>query len=172
MDHSKKETGGMVDVNANQFIRMIEDDLDFLDMGELSVNELTEEQLNSLEQHVTSKHASNSEMRHFYDQALLVLRKQREIEELGSLQSKPKETDSLIPPPMHANLLLSFCLSRTEREHILGDLEEEYRKYILPRFGFQKARMWYWWQVITSITPVIILRIGALVKLVWAIKGG
>lgn len=65
-----------------------------------------------------------------------------------------KEPQNFQEPPARANYLL-FLAPRKYREHLIGDLEEEYRTVVLPRFGMKKARFWYWWQVIQSLLPIL-----------------
>lgn len=65
-----------------------------------------------------------------------------------------KEPRNFQEPPARANYLL-FLAPRKYREHLIGDLEEEYRTVVLPRFGIKKARFWYWWQVIQSLLPIL-----------------
>ncbi len=67
-------------------------------------------------------------------------------------------------PPKSAEFLLYLLLSHEDREALPGDLEEEYRTAILPKFGARRAVLWYWCQVVRSIWPVIS---GTVSKLVW-----
>ena len=71
-------------------------------------------------------------------------------------------------PPKSAEFLLYLLLSHEDREALPGDLEEEYRTAILPKFGARRAVLWYWCQVIRSIWPVIS---GMVSKLVWWLIG-
>lgn len=57
--------------------------------------------------------------------------------------------------PSLAERLLYWVLSKEQREAIPGDLEEEFRTIILPKFGRRYARMWYWKQVLTSAWPLV-----------------
>jgi hypothetical protein len=83
----------------------------------------------------------------------------------GRLHSPNTET-----PPKKAEYLLYYLLTKRDRESIPGDLEEEYRTVIVPKFGPQYARIWYWKQVICSVWPIIgcrlrrIVSIGAIAK--------
>lgn len=54
-------------------------------------------------------------------------------------------------PSRLAEKLLYLFLPKEQREHVPGDLEEEFTTIILPKFGPRFARFWYWWQVIRSI---------------------
>src|SRR5438128_783925 len=58
-------------------------------------------------------------------------------------------------PPESATFLLYLFLSKKNRKAIPGDLAEEYRQIVLPKFGPRKANLWYWGQVVRSIGPVV-----------------
>jgi hypothetical protein len=63
--------------------------------------------------------------------------------------------DSRSPrPPSSAKFLLLLLIPRHNREHLVGDLEEEFATVVLPEYGERRARFWYWWKVITSIAPL------------------
>ena len=47
--------------------------------------------------------------------------------------------------------LLYWFLPKDKREHLPGDLEEEFATVILPTFGLRYAKFWFWWQVVRSI---------------------
>ena len=75
-----------------------------------------------------------------------------------TFQTLPWKAKNLIMssyrPPKFANRLLSFFLKGSEGIEKLGDLEEGF--WIkAEEDGIGKARLWYWWQVITTI-PVSI----------------
>ncbi len=57
--------------------------------------------------------------------------------------------------PKSAEKLLYFILPKSAREHLPGDLEEEYRTKILPKFGPRYAKIWYWKQAVGSIGPIL-----------------
>lgn len=57
--------------------------------------------------------------------------------------------------PKTAEKLLYIILPKSAREHLPGDLEEEYRTTILPKFGLRYAKIWYWKQVVGSIGPIL-----------------
>ncbi len=48
-------------------------------------------------------------------------------------------------PPKRAEMLLYFGLPKRDRECMIGDLEEEFRRVILPKYGAGVAARWYWW---------------------------
>ena len=66
------------------------------------------------------------------------------------LGDAPRSAD----PPCVATFLLLLA-PKKHREHLLGDLEEEYRTVILARFGLRRARVWFWWQVCISLAPLV-----------------
>ena len=53
--------------------------------------------------------------------------------------------------PKLARLLVSLFFRRGVREHLLGDLEEEFQNDLLPEKGLRAARRWYWKQAIHSV---------------------
>jgi hypothetical protein len=57
-------------------------------------------------------------------------------------------------PPTSAKFLL-LLIPRRNREHLIGDLEEEYAAVVLPEYGFRKARLWYWFQVLATLGPIL-----------------
>lgn len=54
-----------------------------------------------------------------------------------------------VGPPTLAKYIL-LLVPKKNREHLIGDLEEEFWT-ILAQYGVRKARFWYWWQTIFSI---------------------
>lgn len=70
-------------------------------------------------------------------------------------------------PPNRAEMLLHFGLPKRDRECMIGDLEEEYRSVILPKYGAGVAARWYWWQAVRSVAAAF----GARVR-VWLSFGG
>jgi hypothetical protein len=57
-------------------------------------------------------------------------------------------------PPRVAAWLLEHVLAVSERDAIVGDLSEEFSRYILPTRGTWRARWWYRWQVARSLAPL------------------
>jgi len=70
-------------------------------------------------------------------------------------------------PPNRAEMLLHFGLPKRDRECMIGDLEEEYRTVILPKYGPRVAARWYWWQAVRSVVAAS----GGRVR-VWLSFGG
>jgi putative ABC transport system permease protein len=58
-------------------------------------------------------------------------------------------------PPALARWLLRRTLDGAPRSAIVGDLDEEFTRYVLPQFGARAARRWYWRQAIMSIVACI-----------------
>jgi hypothetical protein len=57
-------------------------------------------------------------------------------------------------PPAGAQYLL-LLLPKKNREALLGDLEEEYRTVVFPRYGPLWAKVYYWVQVLWSFLPIL-----------------
>ena len=57
--------------------------------------------------------------------------------------------------PRLARWLLRRSLPIDNRREIVGDLEEEYRKHVLPERGSIIARWWYWRQAMTSLPRLV-----------------
>jgi hypothetical protein len=64
-------------------------------------------------------------------------------------------------PPRSAYFLL-LLIPKRNREHLIGDLEEEYRTIVLPKYGERAAWFWYWWQVGISFSPLLWARLKQL----------
>ena len=62
-------------------------------------------------------------------------------------------------PPRLARLLLRLLLPSTERHVVLGDLDEEYRRDVVPARGAAQATWWYWRQVLASSPHALALRV-------------
>ncbi len=61
-------------------------------------------------------------------------------------------TQEPIPaPPALARWLLRRALDGPARSAIVGDLDEEFVRFVLPRLGLRGARRWYWRQALASI---------------------
>jgi DNA-binding CsgD family transcriptional regulator len=82
------------------------------------------------------------------------------------------ENEEARRPPEFARFLL-LLVPKKYRENLLGDLDEEFTTIVLPDYGARKARLWYWWQMIASIAPIVwaqVKRIAGLVLLWKAVK--
>ncbi len=58
-------------------------------------------------------------------------------------------------PPRLAEAILRRLLPPDEQGAVLGDLREEYGRWILPARGRVSADAWYWRQVLSSIAPTL-----------------
>jgi len=75
------------------------------------------------------------------------------------------ETESDTPPKMATLLIL--LIPKKNREHVLGDLDEEYRTILVPRYGRRTAKAWYWWHVAISIGPLLSAQIKRAAAIAW-----
>ena len=64
-------------------------------------------------------------------------------------------TEPTIAPPRLARWLLRRTLDGPARSAILGDLDEEFARFIVPRLGPRAASRWYWRQAIASIASCL-----------------
>lgn len=87
------------------------------------------------------------------------------LDKLESVIHSGKLPDS---PPAGAKFIL-LLIPKRNREHLIGDLEEEYRTILVPEYGVRKARTWYWWQVAISIGPLLWAHVkrGAAIAWLW-----
>ena len=72
-------------------------------------------------------------------------------------------------PPHGVHLLLRL-IPRKNREHLLGDLEEEYTTIVLPEYQKNRARLWYWWQAATSVASLLRARTMIAEAFAWLWK--
>jgi|GEM_PF-3718872 len=72
---------------------------------------------------------------------------------------------------MPARLEYYLCLftPKKVREHILGDLVEEYTSTILPKFGPERAQRWYQWQVFTTVCSYLKSRLLKVITFGWLV---
>jgi hypothetical protein len=57
-------------------------------------------------------------------------------------------------PGPGARALLRLLLPAGRREECVGDLLEEAETVVLPQRGRSAARRWFWWQALTSASPM------------------
>lgn len=57
-------------------------------------------------------------------------------------------------PPKAATFIL-LLIPKRHREYLIGDMEEEYARIVLPQYGSARAKLWYWWHVVISIWPFL-----------------
>ena len=102
----------------------------------------------------TEPHPVVSTAAHLWDPAKQMILWNQLIRQLvlafGGLVSG-RTSDYPVAIPKLGEFILYLVLPKVDREHVPGDLEEEFRTTIVPKFGPAKARLWYWWQVIRSI---------------------
>ena len=72
-------------------------------------------------------------------------------------------------PPKAAKFIL-LLVPRRHREHLIGDLEEEYSTIVLPEYGTKKAQRWYWWHVAITVGPVMWAQIRRVAAMAWLWK--
>ncbi len=74
----------------------------------------------------------------------------------NSLTESALQESALQEPPSFPKFLL-LLIPKNNREHLLGDLDEEYRTILLPEFGSKKALLWYprQWSVLSSRVCVV-----------------
>lgn len=53
-------------------------------------------------------------------------------------------------PPRAAKFFLLLVPIRT-REHVMGDIEEEFNTVLIPEYGLLLARFYYWWHVFLEV---------------------
>ncbi len=62
-----------------------------------------------------------------------------------------RDVDARATPPRLARWLLRRALDGPARSAIVGDLDEEFARFVVPERGLRAARRWYWSQSLTSI---------------------
>jgi hypothetical protein len=62
---------------------------------------------------------------------------------------------SIDQPPRLARWLLCHALTGPARSAIVGDLDEEFSRFVAPAFGARAARRWYWRQAVLSIAACL-----------------
>ncbi len=72
-------------------------------------------------------------------------------------------------PPRVAEFLL-LLIPIKYRENLLGDLEEEYRTRLLPRYGLRKAQVYYCAQVLFSIGAFLARSLAGIAGIHWVGK--
>jgi len=75
----------------------------------------------------------------------------------------------VVSPPKAAKFIL-LLVPKRHREHLIGDLEEEYTTIVLPEYGTTQARLWYWWQVAISVAPLVWTHIMRAEAIAWLWK--
>jgi hypothetical protein len=84
----------------------------------------------------------------------------------------PNESESSRNRPPRSAQFALLLIPRRNREHLVGDLEEEFRTVVLPQHGYFLARFWYFEQVALAIAcytrPTIkkLLGLSVILKLI------
>jgi len=100
----------------------------------------------------------------------IFLTRHRKVESiLRKLESAAHSRHLPSSPPRAAKFIL-LLVPKRHREHLIGDLEEEYTAMLLPEYGVRRARIWYWWQVAISIGPLLWVQIRRGVAIAWLWK--
>ena len=63
-----------------------------------------------------------------------------------------------------------LLIPKRNREHLIGDLEEEYRTLVLPQYGQFWAGLWYWAQTSWAIGPYLWMGVKRLLGLATILK--
>jgi hypothetical protein len=88
---------------------------------------------------------------------------------LRSTQELTSREKGTLTPPKAAKFVL-LMIPKAHREHLVGDLEEEYATIVLPEYGEKRAQLWYWWQVTASIAPLIWSQLRRIVAVAFLLK--
>lgn len=93
----------------------------------------------------------------------------RDLKVGNRLTTRREEVDH---PPQFAEYVL-LLIPKKNREHLIGDLEEEYRTKVLPEWGPLRARIFYWEQtavaVVCYLWPVLKRLLG--LAAIWKVIG-
>lgn len=65
-------------------------------------------------------------------------------------------------PPRVAVTLLSLALNQRYRDAVLGDMEEEFQLRLSA--GCSNAHIWYWGQMLRSLSPLVGARLGVMLR--------
>jgi hypothetical protein len=88
---------------------------------------------------------------------------------LRKLESATRSGKLPSSPPAAAKFIL-LLIPKRHREHLIGDLEEEYTMMLLPEYGVKRARLWYWWQVAISVGPLCWSQVRRGIAIAWLWK--
>jgi len=59
------------------------------------------------------------------------------------------------PDPPQLATFLFLLIPIRQREHLLGDLEEEFRTRLVPEYGPRWARLYFYWHVVIELTTAL-----------------
>jgi len=75
------------------------------------------------------------------------LLKQRHTKDTTTAEEQPL-------PPLAARYLLELFLPKQAHELLIGDLEEEFRSTVYPKYGRRLAQIWFWTQSLHIISEI------------------
>lgn len=81
-------------------------------------------------------------------------------------------------PPRLARALLRLTTPEVDREFLVSDLDEEFEQRVAKGASLRAARVWYWRQVVSSVVPGLLRRLGSIAALLhrdqvaWEIRVG
>lgn len=106
-------------------------------------------------------------------EALMVLRARKRGNRNPRYGSTSDVAEKLEAVPRFAQFLL-LLIPKRNREHLIGDLEQEYRTLVLPQYGPIWAPCYYWWQVTATLAAYVWPSVKRAVGLaaIWKIMGG
>lgn len=71
--------------------------------------------------------------------------------------------------PWMAEKMFYLILPKALRDHVLGDLQEEFYEQVFPQYGLARARWWYRGQVLRSVRFYILKRKGDIMFFLFSI---
>jgi len=84
------------------------------------------------------------------------------------LRGSTLQESAPLPPKVGKFILL--LIPRRHREHLIGDLEEEYTAIVPPEYGRQRAQFWHWRQVVMSIAPLLWAQLKRIAGITWLLR--
>jgi len=85
------------------------------------------------------------------------------VKSLVSEIIRRRNEDTCTNPPRVAEFCLLLIPLR-QREHILGDLEEEFNTQVVPEYGIFWAHLYYYWQVLMELVTAIVNGVKGIVR--------
>lgn len=70
---------------------------------------------------------------------------------IDDLEGEPEKS----PDPPHLATFLFLLIPLRQREHLLGDLDEEFRTRLVPEYGPRWARLYFYWHVAIELTTAL-----------------
>jgi len=78
--------------------------------------------------------------------------------------SKNAKANEFHGPPLAAEKLLFALLPKTDRDEIIGDLQEDCET-ANDKYGAKYARRWYWWQMTSLVILMFVRRFRGMAHL-------